>query len=80
MKPTHINDIKTSNSKPQWKLNSNTNNNPRTQLQWLPILLFTLDTVLIFTLIPNMYNLKAIAAMVHTALYCTWMMNRQQQQ
>lgn len=82
MKPTHINDIKTSNSKMQWRINSNTNNNPSTtQLSssWFPILLFVLDTILIFTLIPNTYNLKAIVAMVHTALYCMWMMNRQQQ-
>ena len=79
MKPTHINDIKTSNSKMQGRIN---NNNPSiTQLSssWFPILLFVLDTILIFTLIPNTYNLKAIVAMVHTALYCMWMMNRQQQ-
>ena len=78
MKPTHINDFKSSNSKQQGRIN---NNNPSIimQHQWFPILLFVLDTILIFTLIPNTYNLKAIAAMIHTALYCMWMVNRRQQ-
>lgn len=80
MKPIHINDFKSSNSKQQGRINNNIDNNPSTlQLQWFPILLFVLDTILIFTLIPNTYNLKAIVAMVHTALYCMWMVNRQQQ-
>lgn len=80
MKPTHINDFKSSNSKQQGRINNN-NNNPSIilQHQWFPILLFVLDTILIFTLIPNTYNLKAIAAMIHTALYCMWMVNRRQQ-
>ena len=80
MKPTHINDIKASNSNLQGRINNN-NNPSTTQLSssWFPILLFVLDTILIFTLIPNTYNLKAIVAMVHTALYCMWMVNRQQQ-
>ena len=80
MKPTHINDIKASNSNLQGRINNN-NNNPSIILQhpWFPILLFVLDTILIFTLIPNTYNLKAIAAMIHTALYCMWVVNRRQQ-
>jgi len=82
MKPIHINDIKTSNrNNTQGRININ--NNPSTTQQlsssWFPILLFVLDTILIFTLIPNTYNLKAIAAMIHTALYCMWMINRRQQ-
>lgn len=78
MKPTHINDIKASNSNLQGRINNN--NNPSIlQPPWFPILLFVLDTILIFTLIPNTYNLKAIAAMIHTALYCMWMVNRRQQ-
>ena len=79
MKPTHINDFKSSNSKQQGGINNNNNNPSILQHQWFPILLFVLDTILIFTLIPNTYNLKAIAAMIHTALYCMWMINRRQQ-
>ena len=68
MKPIHINDFKSSNSKQQGRINNNNNNPSILQHSWFPILLFVLDTILIFTLIPNTYNLKAIAAMIHTAL------------
>jgi hypothetical protein len=62
----------------------NNNNNPSNptlmqQLQlrsWFPILLFTLGIVLILTLIPNIYNLKVIAIMIYVALYCMWIINR----
>jgi hypothetical protein len=67
----------------QERINNNNNNpsNPTLmqQLQlrsWFPILLFTLGIVLILTLIPNIYNLKVIAIMIYVALYCMWIINR----
>jgi hypothetical protein len=65
----------------QERINNNNPSNPTSmqQLQlrsWFPILLFTLGIVLILTLIPNIYNLKVIAIMIYVALYCMWIINR----
>ena len=80
MKPTHINDIKTSNSKMQGRINNN--NNPSNQqspllhifkTRWIiPVLLFVLGTLTIFRYIPDANNYKALAAMLYTSIYCMW--------
>ena len=79
MKPTHINDIKASNSNLQGRIN--TNNNPSNQqspllhtlkTRWVSILLFVLGTLAIFNYVPDANNYKALAAMLWTSIYCMW--------
>jgi hypothetical protein len=79
MKPTHINDIKSSNSNLQGRINNN--NNPSNQqslllhtlqTRWVPILLFVLGALTIFNYVPDANNYKALAAMLWTSIYTTW--------
>lgn len=84
MKPTHINDIKASNSNLQGRINANNNNNPSNQQQqspllqtlktrWvIPVLLFTLGILTIFNYVPDANNYKALATMLWTSIYCVW--------
>ena len=85
MKPTHINDIKSSNSKMQGRINNN--NNPSNQQQslllhtlktrWVSILLFVLGALTIFNYVPDANNYKALATMLYTSIYCMWIVRRQ---
>jgi hypothetical protein len=79
MKPTHINDIKSSNSKQQGRINNN--NNPSNQqslllhtlkTRWVSMLLFVLGALAIFNYVPDANNYKALAAMLWTSIYTTW--------
>lgn len=81
MKPTHINDIKASNSKMQGRINNN--NNPSNQqspllqtlkTRWVSILLFVLGTLAIFSYVPDANNYKALATMLYTSIYWVWAM------
>ena len=83
MKPTHINDIKASNSNLQGRINNN--NNPSNQqslllhtlqTRWVSILLFVLGTLTIFNYVPDANNYKALATMLWTSIYCMWVMTR----
>ena len=85
MKPTHINDIKASNSNLQGRINNN--NNPSNQQQslllhtlktrWVSILLFVLGALTIFNYVPDANNYKALATMLYTSIYCMWIVRRQ---
>jgi hypothetical protein len=81
MKPTHINDIKSSNSNLQGRINNN--NNPSNQqslllhtlqTRWVPILLFVLGALTIFNYVPDANNYKALATMLYTSIYWMWAM------
>ena len=79
MKPTHINDIKASNSNLQGRINNN-NNNPSNQqsllhtlqTRWVSTLLFVLGSLTIFNYVPDANNYKALATMLWTSIYCVW--------
>ena len=82
MKPTHINDIKSSNSNLQGRINNNIDNNPSNQqpsllhtfiTRWvIPILLFVLGILTIFNYVPDANNSKALVTMHWTGIYCMW--------
>lgn len=83
MKPTHINDIKASNSNLQGRINNN--NNPSNQqspllhtlkTRWVSMLLFVLGALAIFNYVPDANNYKALATMLYTSIYATWVMTR----
>ena len=83
MKPTHINDIKASNSNLQGRINNN--NNPSNQqslllhtlkTRWVSMLLFVLGALAIFNYVPDANNYKALATMLYTSIYCMWVMTR----
>jgi len=80
MKPTHINDIKASNSNLQGRINNN--NNPSNhqqqsllhtlQTRWVSTLLFVLGSLTIFNYVPDANNYKALATMLYTSIYWVW--------
>ena len=83
MKPTHINDIKASNSNLQGRINNN--NNPSNQqspllhtlkTRWVSMLLFVLGALAIFNYVPDANNYKALATMLWTSIYYMWVMTR----
>jgi len=81
MKPTHINDIKASNSKLQGRINNNPSNQQSPLLhtlktRWASMLLFVLGTLTIFNYVPDANNYKALATMLYTSIYCMWVMTR----